>query len=452
MCKIHLPKPITYKYNVLEVFTDMVKKVLPLDQLKSGMVVSDNVVTKRGQTVATRGTVLNRSLINRLSFYKITAVEVETSIGEYDDDEPVNVQPEIAPASSAMQAEFPLFALEDSPSPSINAPEPEPTLAEMAASLLNELPKAKTPPPVQEEPKERRTVDEIMSYTQKMKSTPEYQGFQLDYSICMEKLRQTFSAIHSGQNEIDYNEILAQTNKLFASKTSLEMFGMIHTMRSIDDSVYAHSVNVALIAHAIGRWLKMSKEDLDQLTLAALLHDIGKMDIPEEVLNKQGALTDEEFQMIRNHPSAGNKMLRKIGARSIFCNVALQHHERFDGSGYPKGLDGDEIDDYAAIVAIADVYDAMTASRSYRAPKCAFQVIAAFEDEGFQKYHTKYIMTFLQRIAFLYQNATVMLSDGRTARVVYINQNKLSKPVVEDGNHEMIDLSRTSDLTITSIL
>jgi HD-GYP domain-containing protein (c-di-GMP phosphodiesterase class II) len=145
-------------------------------------------------------------------------------------------------------------------------------------------------------------------------------------------------------------------------------------------------------------------------------------------------------------------MLKAINADSRLCICALQHHERYDGSGYPRGLDSDEIDSFASIIAIADVYDAMTASRAYRAPKCAFQVIAAFEDDGVKKYNPKYILTFLERIANLYQNAEVVLSDGRIARVVYINTSRLSKPVVEDSEKNMVDLSRTPGLTITKIL
>ena len=116
--------------------------------------------------------------------------------------------------------------------------------------------------------------------------------------------------------------------------------------------------------------------------------------------------------------------------------------------------DDDEIDTFASIVAIADVYDAMTAARSYRAPKCAFQVIAAFEDDGFQKYNPKVIFTFLQRVAACYNNSRVLLSDGTAGQIVYLNKNTLSRPIVDTVEHGLIDLSQSAnkDLFIKAIL
>ena len=183
-----------------------------------------------------------------------------------------------------------------------------------------------------------------------------------------------------------------------------------------------------------------------------MLHNIGKAEIPSEVLNKTEKLTDEEFELIKSHALRGSKLLKKAGLSSNIQFAALQHHERSDGSGYPRGLEADEISDFASIIAIADVYDAMTSARSYRTPKCAFQVIAAFEDEGLQKYNTKYILTFLERIANAYQNSKVILSDGRSGKIVYINKSRLSRPIVQVDDNEMVDLSREHDLTITSIL
>ena len=223
-------------------------------------------------------------------------------------------------------------------------------------------------------------------------------------------------------------------------------------MKSIDDTVYAHSINVALISRAIGKWLKLPKSELNELTIAGMLHDIGKAEIPSEILNKTGKLTDEEFELIKSHALKGSKLLKKAGFNSDIQFAALQHHERSDGSGYPRGLEADEISDFASIIAIADVYDAMTSARSYRTPKCAFQVIAAFEEDGLQKYNTKYILTFLERIANAYQNSKVILSDGRSGKIVYINKSRLSRPIVQVDGDEMVDLSRETDITITSIL
>ena len=365
-------------------------------RLKPGMVAEKAIVTKRGQIIAPAGAALTSQLIARLSFYKIDTVMIQDdSIPEDNQEDLVVNAPEVSEA----------LTTEESPS------------------------------------KEESFVDKTQSYSHRLKSTPQYQEFQRNYSKNIVSLKETFAAINNGESTDICNELLDDAAKLFSSKTSLELFDMIHTMRSVDDSTYAHSLNVALISRAIGKWLHLSKEDLNTLTLAGLLHDIGKTQIPDEILNKQGKLTDEEFDLIKSHAKKGYSILKNTDFDTRIKLAALQHHERYDGTGYPRGLEGDEIDTFASIVAIADVYDAMTAARSYRAPKCAFQVIACFEQEGFQKYNPNVIYTFLHRVAGCYNNSRVLLSNGVTGRVVFLNKSTLSKPIVETGDGQMIDLS-----------
>ena len=116
------------------------------------------------------------------------------------------------------------------------------------------------------------------------------------------------------------------------------------------------------------------------------------------------------------------------------------HHEKCDGSGYPYGLKGDEIDKYSKIVTIADIFDAMTSERVYRAAMCPFTVIKAFEDEGIQKYEAKYILTFLENVANSYLNHRVSLSNGMEGNVIFINQSDYSLPIVKCDNDEIINL------------
>ncbi len=369
--------------------------------LKAGMVVAEDVLTKQGQTIAKSGTTLNAALIAKLSFYRIAEVAVE------ENESLPNVKPE---------------------------PKPEP--------------KQET------EPKPDSKKNETIAYSERLKNTPEFQDFSLNYSKNIAELKTAFLKILGGNgDEIEKKKLLKDAESLFMSHTALDLFDLLHNMRTVDDSVYAHSINVALVARAIGKWLKMPRNDLNTLTLAGLLHDIGKTKIPSEVLNKTGKLTDEEFAMIREHPRNGYILLEPVPDLDDEIMLAtLQHHERFDRSGYPNHLGGEEIDDMAAIIAIADVYDAMTATRAYRAPKSAFQVIAAFEEDGLNKYNPKFILTFLQNIANAYQNNRVILSDGSSARIIYINQNRLSKPMVQLDDGTVIDLSRQAGLEITKCL
>ncbi len=368
--------------------------------LLPGMVTATPVRTKRGQLIINPNVELTRTLISRLEFYGIASVQItEDKQAAAPMETPKN--PAYFPAKSPVSA----------PSPVSDA-----------------------------------------SYSQKLKSSPEFQRFQVDFTLRSQDLKNCFDAYLSDGGTVNKEELLSKTISLVGPKqTTLDVFDMLHNMRQVNDSTYAHSLNVAIISRIIGKWLHFSNEELDTLTLAGLLHDIGKTKIPDEVLNKDGKLTDEEFQMIRNHPKYGYDILKSQPLNSHIKKAALMHHERCDGSGYPMGLTMEEIDDYALIIAIADVYDAMTAARSYRAPLCPFEVIAEFEKDGLQKYKPKYILTFLENIANAYQNNRVMLSDGTSARIVLLNHRRLSKPLVQLDDGACIDLEK-SPLYIKAII
>lgn len=368
--------------------------------LLPGMVTAIPVRTKRGQLIINPNVELTRTLISRLEFYGIASVQITE-----------NKQVATPMETPKDPAYFPAKSPVSAPSPVSDA-----------------------------------------SYSQKLKSSPEFQRFQVDFTLRSQDLKNCFDAYLSDGGTVNKEELLSKTISLVSPKqTTLDVFDMLHNMRQVNDSTYAHSLNVAIISRIIGKWLHFSNEELDTLTLAGLLHDIGKTKIPDEALNKDGKLTDEEFQMIRNHPKYGYDILKSQPLNSHIKKAALMHHERCDGSGYPMGLTMEEIDDYALIIAIADVYDAMTAARSYRAPLCPFEVIAEFEKDGLQKYKPKYILTFLENIANAYQNNRVMLSDGTSARIVLLNHRRLSKPLVQLDDGACIDLEK-SPLYIKAII
>ena len=375
-------------------------RTVSVDDLKSGMITANPILTKRGQEIAAAGTTLTNQLIARLSFYKIEVVDIQE---ENDTEEPAPVEQ----------------------------------------------------PKVEEKPVEAAKptwISESETHSQKVRKSDEFRTFQIDYGILLGKLKEDFDAFIENKKEIDLDELYEEIGVLYHGKTTIQVFDMIHNIRSVDDSTYAHSVNVALVSRIIGKWLKLSKDDLKVLAVAGLLHDIGKTQIPDEVLNKPGKPTDEEFALIKKHPKMGYDILKKHQVDPRIRKVALMHHERCDGTGYPMELEAEEIDDFASIVAIADVYDAMTAARTYRQPLCPFEVIAAFEKDGLQKYNPGFILTFLERVAATYQNNRIILNDGRSANIVLLNKNHISKPMVQLQDGSCLDLSREPGLFIKSIL
>lgn len=362
--------------------------------VKPGMITAVPVRTKRGQLIINPNVALTYSLIARMDFYGIESVYIQ-------EQEPP------APKKTTTPDQDPGY-----------------------------IPAA-VPAPVQ-------SPTNDASYSQKVKKTPEFKKFQVDFSLRLNDLRECFDAFIASGGTVNKQELLDNVAALIGrQQTTIDIFDMLHNMRQVDDSTYAHCLNVALISRMIGKWLHFSKEELDTLTLAGLLHDIGKTKIPDEILNKDSKLTDEEFNLIRQHPQFGYDILKMQPLDSHIKKAALLHHERCDGSGYPMGLTLDEIDDYALIIAIADVYDAMTAARSYRSPLCPFQVIAEFEKDGLQKYKPKYILTFLERIATTYQNNRVLLNDGTRAKIVLLNHRHLSKPLVQLDDGSCIDLDKS---------
>jgi putative nucleotidyltransferase with HDIG domain len=160
------------------------------------------------------------------------------------------------------------------------------------------------------------------------------------------------------------------------------IIALVAAVEARDPYTFGHSENVANISEQIGRRLGLAGEMLEMLHLAALLHDIGKLGIPDQILLKPGRLTDTEFDIIKEHPTRGADIASKIGALGSCVPGIRSHHERLDGSGYPDGLSGDQIPLFARIIAVADCYDAMTSERPYRGPLDTADVLQIIRGES----------------------------------------------------------------------
>ena len=296
------------------------------------------------------------------------------------------------------------------------------------------------------------TAQRLETYSQRIRRSPEFQRFKTDYTKKVSFMKENINNFIVNDEDLNVDQLLDETLTLFGeNSTTISMFDMLHNMRQIDDSTYAHSVNVALICRLIGKWKNFSEKDMDTLTLCGLLHDIGKSKIPNEIIGKPGKLTDSEYEEIKKHPVIGYNLVKNLDIDQRIKNAVLLHHERFDGKGYPLGLTSNEIDDFTSIVSIADVYDAMTANRCYRDGLCPFEVIAIFEKEGLTQFNPKYILTFLDHIANTYINNEVLLSDGSSGKIVLINK-KLTRPTIQLDNGNFVNLESRLDLYVQAII
>ncbi|SFQ09623.1 HDIG domain-containing protein [Butyrivibrio proteoclasticus] len=292
------------------------------------------------------------------------------------------------------------------------------------------------------------------SYTRldRIKATPEFQEFKKSFEECSESFKNSINDVILKSKEFKVGDLMAPIYRLLKKNPNTNVvFDMLHNLREYDDATYTHCINVALISNILAKWLKMDDTEIDIATQAGLFHDIGKVMIPEDIIKKPGKLTEKEYEEIKKHPQIGYDVLKDQPVSNHVKNAALMHHERCDGTGYPQGLKAPQIDRYAKLVSIADVYDAMTSARYYREPLCPFTAIELFEENGFTKYDSEMIMTFLKNIVNTYISSTVKLSSGEIGEIIFVNQDSLSKPTVRIGD-DYIDLSKRKGVTIEKIL
>ncbi|WP_424767427.1 HD-GYP domain-containing protein [Paenibacillus sp. sgz302251] len=219
-----------------------------------------------------------------------------------------------------------------------------------------------------------------------------------------------------------------------------------------DEYTYRHSIGVALISRLIGVSQGMQEEELLQLTTAGFLHDVGKVKIPIEIINKPGKLTNEEYAEVKNHTVYGFDIIRGTSEVSYrYALVALQHHEREDGSGYPYGLQKQEIDLHSKIVAVADVFHAMISKRAYKNPIPFYHVLKDMSQNAFGSLEPEITLRFLKKIMNLLIGNHVVMSDGSEGKIIMINSNDPVHPLVAiDGQY--VDLSKNRTLHIHQII
>jgi len=227
-------------------------------------------------------------------------------------------------------------------------------------------------------------------------------------------------------------------------------------LKTSDDYTFMHSVAVCALMVSLGRQLGLSEADCREAGLAGLVHDLGKALMPPDVLNKPGALTPEEFAIMKGHPEAGHRMLLEgKGVGEVPLDVCLHHHEKVNGKGYPHGLKGDEISLFARMGAVCDVYDAITSNRPYKTgwdPADSIQKMAQWAKDG--HFDERIFQAFVKSIGIYPTGSLVKLKSGRLAIVVEQGSASLLKPQVkvfystkasEPLVPELLDLGRSSD-------
>ena len=231
---------------------------------------------------------------------------------------------------------------------------------------------------------------------------------------------------------------------------SSESNAVVHItdLKSYDEYTYHHSLSVAVLAIAIGQGLGISQDKLKKLGNCAIMHDIGKTKVPLELINKPGRLTKEEFDIVKRHAIDGSNLLEHNNIGDFELRTAVtHHHERIDGSGYPNGLKGDEIPLFSQIIAIGDVYDAVTSYRTYRLPMSPADAIELVMSEVGKSFDFDIVNVFIGKLELYPVNSIVQLSDKRLA-IVVDNTNSM-RPIVRTLNDgALLDLMGLNNLNL----
>lgn len=221
-------------------------------------------------------------------------------------------------------------------------------------------------------------------------------------------------------------------------------------LRSFDSYTYAHSVNVAVLSCIIGFGLNMGEEALEQLVLAGLLHDLGKLAIPQEILNKPGRLTPYEYEIMKKHSTLSYEIIKERWDISAQVKAAvLYHHENVDGSGYPEGIEGEDMTIFTKILHVADVYDALVSKRPYKNPYSPYEACEYLMGAGGIMFDPKVVEALLLYVPFYPKGTQIMLSDGREGIIVENSGTRNLRPLLRMMDGTTIDMQEQGNYNLT---
>ncbi|HET8711248.1 MAG TPA: HD-GYP domain-containing protein [Spongiibacteraceae bacterium] len=280
---------------------------------------------------------------------------------------------------------------------------------------------------VLQEARKPRTLD----YTPSTTSKDELGNAKAAHQNARALTRSFMDDVRLGRG-IDIKEVKATVSECVRSVLrNPDAMMWMSRLRSKDEYTSEHSLNVGLLAITFGRHLGASEEDLNKLGVAGMLHDVGKMQTPNDILLKEAKLSDEEFQLMKMHAQQGRDIL--LAHRNIYhgaIDVAYSHHENLDGSGYPRGLKSGGITDFTRIVALCDVYDAITSDRAYKKGASSLNALKIIQDEAGKKFDVRLAQEFIECIGLYPPGSIVELHNGEVGIVVGTNYRHRHLPKV----------------------
>lgn len=292
-------------------------------------------------------------------------------------------------------------------------------------------------------------IDMAETHYERLHYDNNFRAFEICYTDTLNKFKGMLNQFLTQGTMIEDNKLLSLYSNLrsFTSTEANLLDYLYNLMPNEDLFTYSHLLNSALVAGVFADWLSINSQEKDMLILCAFYYDLGKLLLPPYLLWKTEKLTNEEFELMRNHTVLGFKAVMNTPLDSNIKRSMVMHHERMDGRGYPRGIKGNEIDFYSKMLAIIDTYEAMASPRTYRQSIHPLNIIHDFE-QHYSDYDSNLLLPILKRLAESQIGAELRLNDQKVYEVLLLNKDSLSRPVIRDKEQNIINLAQRPDLTI----
>jgi cyclic di-GMP phosphodiesterase len=291
------------------------------------------------------------------------------------------------------------------------------------------------------EKKQEKSLPQINSTPLRKKTSPTEKKVPIE--VEMRKANKLYNDAKGLQNKlldeikagsaIDVSEVKQSTDAIVDSIfNNQDALSCMSRLRMKDEYLIEHSLNVSILMTIFAKYLGVDKAIIEQLALGAFLHDVGKVLVPSEVLNKPGRLTSEEYEVMKQHVTFGIKLLGKLPDLSdIAKSTVHEHHERLDGKGYPNALNAEQITEYGRMIAIVDSYDAMTAERVYKAGMSPIKAFKILVSDAPNSYDETLVDKFVQCLGLYPVGTLVKLTSGKLGLISQLNKSRPLHPFVK---------------------
>lgn len=281
----------------------------------------------------------------------------------------------------------------------------------------------------------------------------QYKEFEENFAFAEDKLSDTLKDIVYNSKDVNINLLKDMTNEILEkSRNEVNLCNMLMMMKKNTETIYAHSINVSLLGQILAKWSNCTKEEIELVAVAGLLHDIGTLKFSSDVMKNYSFHKEMEGGVYDKHVIYGYELIKNQAIDDNIKKAVLTHHERLDGRGFPLKVKQEAISKISRILSIVDVYDTYTMNEKGNKQISVFDVLKKMELMHLNKYiDSYYTMIFIYHIAETLIGYKVMLSDNRIGKIVMINKHDILRPLVQMGAF-FADLTKEKQLYIKEVL